>query len=69
MVTALALACLGPVGAQPVPANTLRDLFMTLNKCLLEVPPGVAGSEITVVFSLKRDGSLLEDPGYPIPSC
>ena len=35
---------------------------MALNQCLLQAPPGVAGSEITIVFSLKRDGSLLGRP-------
>ncbi len=62
MVAALALAYLGPVGAQSAPANTMRDLFMALNQCLLQAPPGVVGSEITIVFSLKRDGSLLGRP-------
>lgn len=62
MVAALALAYIGPVGAQSAPANTMRDLFMALNQCLLQAPPGVAGSEITIVFSLKRDGSLLGRP-------
>ena len=62
MVAALALAYLGPVGAQSAPANTMRDLFMALNQCLLQAPPGVGGSEITIVFSLKRDGSLLGRP-------
>jgi hypothetical protein len=37
----------------------MRDLFMALNQCLLQAPPGVADSEITIVFSLKRDGSPL----------
>jgi hypothetical protein len=47
----------------PRPLTTnMRDLFMALNQCLLTAPPGVVGSEITIVFSLKRDGSLLGRP-------
>jgi hypothetical protein len=62
IVAALALAYFDPAGAQSAPANTLHDLFMALNACVLKAPPGVAGSEITIVFSLKRDGSLLGKP-------
>jgi hypothetical protein len=59
---ALALLLLGPAGAKSAPAATLRDLFKTLNECLLKAPSGIPGCEVTVVFSLKRDGSLLGRP-------
>jgi len=62
LAAALAMTFLGSAAAQSEPANTLRDLFKALNECLLQAPPSVAGSEITVVFSLKRDGSLLGKP-------
>jgi hypothetical protein len=59
---ALALALFGVPEAKSAPANTLRELFMALNQCLLQAPTDTAGSEMTVVFSLKRDGSLLGKP-------
>jgi hypothetical protein len=43
------------------PANSLRELYVELQKCLA-APGGVAGSELTIVFSLRRDGSLLGRP-------
>jgi hypothetical protein len=60
MAASLALVPLGP--AKAAPADTLRDLFKALNECLLKAPAGIVGSEITIVFSLKRDGSLLGKP-------
>jgi hypothetical protein len=47
--------------SSPAPANTLQELYAQLDHCLV-VPKGVPGSQITVVFSLKRDGSLLGQP-------
>ena len=44
-----------------VPANTLRELFAQLDQCLV-APGGVPGSQITIVFSLKRDGSPFAKP-------
>jgi hypothetical protein len=44
-----------------MPANTLQELFSQLDHCLA-VPNGATGSELTVVFSLRRDGSLLGRP-------
>ncbi len=43
------------------PANTLRELFAELNSCLV-TPRGHVGSELTIVFSLRRDGALLGKP-------
>jgi hypothetical protein len=60
--TTLALALLFPAAATSAPADTLRDLFIALNQCLLNAPAGMPGSEITIVFSLKRDGTLLGKP-------
>ncbi len=55
------------VGAAPAhaaSANTLTELWRILGECakLGAVPTSAAGSEVTVVFSLKRDGSLLGQP-------
>lgn len=63
---ALALA-VGVGGVAPVradPANTLEELWSVVRGCatLDGVTPGSLGSEVTVRFSLKRDGSLLGQP-------
>jgi len=60
---ALCIAAL-PVGAHAAPADNLASLWRTLGACakLDGVPPGALGSEVTVLFSLKRDGSLLGQP-------
>ena len=47
--------------ASDAPANTLRDLFGQLNHCLVTLK-GNVGSELTIVFSLRRDGALLGKP-------
>jgi hypothetical protein len=60
-VVALALLLLGYSEAKSAPANTLRELYTALGECV-KAPGGFPGSEITVVFSLKRDGSLLGRP-------
>jgi hypothetical protein len=52
------LATASSLGA---PANTLRELFAALERCLV-TPKGVIGSELTIVFSLRRDGRLLGKP-------
>lgn len=53
-----------PLGALAAPADNLASLWRTLGACakLDGVPPGAVGSEVTVLFSLKRDGSLLGQP-------
>jgi len=47
--------------ALPDPANTLRDLSARLNGCFAGVKL-TSEAEATVVFSLKRDGSLNGKP-------
>jgi hypothetical protein len=50
-----------PAAAQDAPADTLRDFRREIAGCV--APPAVSpGSEITVLFSLRRDGSLLGQP-------
>lgn len=46
------------------PANTLDDLWKALGACArsAKVAPEAAGSEVTVLFTLKRDGSLQGKP-------
>lgn len=50
--------------ASSAPADSLAGLWSYLGGCarLEGVPPGAAGSEVTVLFSLRRDGSLLGQP-------
>jgi hypothetical protein len=61
LVAGLALS-LSP--AQAAPADNLAALWQTLGSCakIGAVPAPSLGSEVTVLFSLKRDGSLLGQP-------
>lgn len=61
IIVVLALLGASPAPAQSVPANTLQDLWRGLGACI-RTPGGNPGSELTIVFSLKRDGSLLGTP-------
>lgn len=60
-VLALILAVM-PVHAEP--ADTPRALWQTLGACARRAPvaPGAAGSEITVLLTLRRDGTLQSKP-------
>jgi hypothetical protein len=49
------------MAAQSAPANTLRDLSAALNACV-KAPGGPIGSELTIVFTLRRDGRLFGKP-------
>jgi hypothetical protein len=60
---ALALTLPGSVAhAQPV--NSLHDLWQALGDCArrAQLAPEAAGSEVTVLFTLKRDGNLQGKP-------
>ena len=61
----LALAALflsiAPLAVFAAPANTIRELATALETCM-RIGGAPEGSEITVVFSLKRDGNLLGKP-------
>jgi hypothetical protein len=47
--------------AQDAPIDTLQDLRHRLSTCV-RTPADGGGSEITILFSLRRDGSLLGQP-------
>lgn len=47
--------------AQPEPADTLEALGRALTSCF-QAPGGSSGSEITVLVSLRRDGTVLGEP-------
>ena len=60
MLKRLVLCLVAALAAQPAraePANTLRELGARLQACLAGVRL-VGDADVTVVFSLKRDGSL-----------
>lgn len=64
-LAALALVLtLGAPAAHADPANTLHDLWQALSACArrAQVAPEVGGSEVTVLFTLRRDGSLQGKP-------
>ena len=50
--------------AQAEAVSTLDGIFLRLKECWRgpELPPGHPGMQITVLFSLKRDGELLGRP-------
>ena len=58
---ALAILVANPAHAGSAPANTLSELWRSLVTCI-RVPNESVGSEVTIVFALKRDGSLLGRP-------
>ena len=58
---ALTFLLLSSIEANGAPANTLRELWSELGLCT-KAPSGNAGSELTTIFAVKRDGSL---PGKP----
>jgi hypothetical protein len=58
---ALALMLSISPAAKAAPANSLAELYAALGECV-RAAAGAPGSEITVVFSLKRNGSLLGKP-------
>jgi hypothetical protein len=58
---ALAFIFVGPADAGDTPINTIVELRRAFDACV-KSPGDGAGSELTIVFSLKRDGSLLGKP-------
>jgi hypothetical protein len=58
---AIALLAAGPARAQSSAANSLSDMWRGLSLCI-GAPGDRSGSELTIVFALKRDGSLLGTP-------
>jgi hypothetical protein len=59
---ALPLLLLGSSETKSAPANTLRELYTAIGECVKSARAGLPGSELTILFSLKRDGSLLGKP-------
>jgi hypothetical protein len=44
------------------PANTLVDLQRQLSACMAGKAPGPAGSRLTIMLMMKRDGSIFGKP-------
>jgi hypothetical protein len=61
LVAALAFLLAASAAAKCAPANTLREFYMAMGACV-KAPAGPPGSEVTLVFSVKRDGALLGKP-------
>ena len=61
-------ACAGAlrrIASQAAPANTLKDMFNQVSACLSKEAGGEEawrGAEMTLRFSLRRDGSLIGKP-------
>jgi hypothetical protein len=63
IAAAAALICLAPLAfaqAEP-PANNFQDLRRQVGRCL-EQTPLAAGSRVTILFAVRRDGSLFGRP-------
>jgi hypothetical protein len=58
---ALGLFALRSDAAEAAPANTLKELWAQLGECL-QTAEGAEGLDLTIVFSLQRDGALLGKP-------
>ncbi len=62
---ACALAALfvmrGAAAQEASPANTLMELRRELGSCLAQTPIA-SGSQVTILFTMKRDGSLFGRP-------
>jgi hypothetical protein len=61
IIASLAFLAASPIEARSAPANTPPDLWRELSACVT-APGDSAGSELTIIFALKRDGSLLGKP-------
>jgi hypothetical protein len=44
------------------PANTLMDMRRQFGECMGGKPLGPAGSQLTIMFMMKRDGSIFGKP-------
>jgi hypothetical protein len=58
---ALAFALIGVGPALAAPANSLQELYAQLGACIRGVA-GEPGAQLTIAFSLRRDGSLFGKP-------
>jgi hypothetical protein len=61
---AAALACVAPaaLAEDAAPANTLADLQRQFSACMKGKSTGPAGSRLTIMLMMKRDGSIFGKP-------
>lgn len=61
---AAALLLALPTAVQAEPASTLQGMWAALGACSgkAKIPAEAVGSEVTVLLTMKRDGSLLGQP-------
>src|SRR3984885_16061426 len=62
-----ALACAAPLALaqDTAPANTLVELQHQLGTCMGDKSFGPAGSRLTIMLMVKRDGSIFGQPRIP----
>src|SRR5271166_3863551 len=61
LIAAMVLAT-GAAAQGAAPANTLMDVRRQFEGCLAGTPVSAEGSRVTIVFMLKRDGSIFGKP-------
>jgi hypothetical protein len=59
-----ASTCAAPVAfaQETPPANTLMDMRRQFGECMAGKSLGPAGSQLTIMFMMKRDGSIFGKP-------
>jgi hypothetical protein len=58
----VALACDAALAEGAAPANTLEDLQRQFGSCMRGKSLGPAGSRLTIMLMMKRDGSIFGKP-------
>jgi hypothetical protein len=61
-VAASACAVSPALAQETLPANTLMDMRRQFGECMGGKPIGPAGSQLTIMFTMKRDGSIFGKP-------
>ena len=62
-LVATSICAVAPAPAQDAaPANTLMDLQRQFGACMDGKPLGLAGSRLTIMLMMKRDGSIFGKP-------
>jgi hypothetical protein len=62
LAMASACAALAALAEDAAPANTLMELRRQFGGCLASKPFGPPGSQVTITFMMKRDGSVFGKP-------
>jgi hypothetical protein len=62
LIAATSCAVAPALAQDAAPANTLMELRRQFGGCLARKPLGPAGSQVTITFMTKRDGSIFGKP-------